>query len=273
MVAFLFANATVCAQNEIRRTGWKPRASNAQDDVPRPILHDYVPPKSGTASQKPAKGPALQAPSTPIRRAVRTTPRTLRRDGYAKPVSLQQQQAADAAQDDLSDLERDAASQQNRSQQKRETLTDLALQSRDIREIRPFMSFALEGIDPSELPEKKVQVTKQAYVPPTRPAVAFHWMASNLHHNPLYFEDPSLERYGHTYHPMVQPFVSAGRFTTQLIGLPYQMAIDPVHKRQYTLGWLRPGDCAPKKHYQIPLNKRAAMVEAGFLTGAFFAFP
>jgi hypothetical protein len=72
---------------------------------------------------------------------------------------------------------------------------------------------------------------------------------------------------------LVQPVVSAGKFGLQLVGLPYQMTIDPVHKRTYTLGWYRPGECAPYKHYQIPLNRDAALVEAGFLTGMFFLFP
>ncbi len=101
----------------------------------------------------------------------------------------------------------------------------------------------------------------------------YHWEASNLHHNPLYFEDPSLERYGHTWPCYIQPFVSVGKFGVQLVSLPYQMTLDPVHKDQYTLGWYRPGECAPKKIYQIPLNAKAAAVEAGVVTGLIFAIP
>jgi len=101
----------------------------------------------------------------------------------------------------------------------------------------------------------------------------YHWLASNQYHNPLYFEDVSLERYGHSHHDLVQPFVSVGKFGTQLIGLPYQMAINPIHRKQYTLGWYRPGDWAPKKFYQIPLNLKAAAVQAGVTTGAVFLFP
>jgi hypothetical protein len=103
--------------------------------------------------------------------------------------------------------------------------------------------------------------------------MVFNWEATNLYHNPLYFEDPALERYGHTHHELVQPFVSAGRLGVQLLGLPYQMTIDPVHKKMYALGWYRPGECAPYKHYQVPLNCHAAAVQAGWITGAFFLFP
>ena len=101
----------------------------------------------------------------------------------------------------------------------------------------------------------------------------FQWHASNLHHYPLYFEDPNLERYGHTHHPLFQPFISTTRMGLQLVGLPYQMTIDPVCKPVYTLGWYRPGECAPKQVYQIPWNTKAAINQAGVTTGAFFALP
>jgi hypothetical protein len=101
----------------------------------------------------------------------------------------------------------------------------------------------------------------------------FNWEASNLYHNPLYFQDVGLERYGHTHHPLVQPFVSTGIFTTQLFGLPYQMAIDPVCKKMYTLGYYRPGECAPKKHYRVPWNSDAAVVQIGVMTGLIYLFP
>ncbi len=99
------------------------------------------------------------------------------------------------------------------------------------------------------------------------------WNSSNLFYNPLYFEDPQLERYGHTIYPALQPFKSVGRFGVQLIGLPYQMTIDPVCKKRYPLGYYRPGECAPKKWHQIGLNAEAAAVQAGVMTGLFFAVP
>lgn len=115
--------------------------------------------------------------------------------------------------------------------------------------------------------------TKQPYEPRVFPESAYTWEASNLYHNPLYFEDPALERYGHTLPHYLQPFASGGRFMTQLIGLPYQMTIDPIHRKVYTLGWYRPGECAPKLCYQVPWNTRAAAVQAGTLTGLIFLIP
>lgn len=111
------------------------------------------------------------------------------------------------------------------------------------------------------------------YTPRVFPDTMMPWLASNFYHYPLYFEDPALERYGHTHGFLVQPFASAARFSGQLVLLPYQMTIDPILKPTYTLGWYRPGDVAPKLRYQIPWNFKAAMVEAGVVTGLVFLIP
>lgn len=121
-------------------------------------------------------------------------------------------------------------------------------------------------------PEELVLSTEQ-YKGRAFPDRVFAWEASNLHYNPLYFEDTDLERYGHTYPFLIQPFASVGQFGAQLVGLPYQMTIDPVHERIYPLGYYQPGDAAPYLHYQIPWNTKAALVEGGVLTGLFFAVP
>jgi hypothetical protein len=99
------------------------------------------------------------------------------------------------------------------------------------------------------------------------------WEASNLFSNPLYFEDASLERYGHTHGHLLQPFVSVGKFGVQLVGLPYQMALHPVHERRYALGWYRPGEWAPKKYYLPPWNTKAAITAGAAYTGLIFLIP
>lgn len=101
----------------------------------------------------------------------------------------------------------------------------------------------------------------------------FQWQASNLFHNPLYFQDVSLERYGHTYPPYIQPFVSVAKASAQFAGLPYQMAIDSMWAHQYTVGYYRPGQPAPCLTYQIPFNLHAAAAAGGVWTGLIFIFP
>ena len=144
----------------------------------------------------------------------------------------------------------------------------------DIRKIRPTLSYAMRNIEANQLPEGfNEKLDQEAYVARQASPAVLQWAPTNLYHFPLYFEDPSLERYGHTYHPAVQPFASAGRFATQLVGLPYQMTLRPVCSRDYALGYYRPGECAPKKHYQIPFNEEAALMQAAAIAGFILIFP
>ena len=101
----------------------------------------------------------------------------------------------------------------------------------------------------------------------------YTWQASNLFSNPLYFEDVNLERYALTHHELLQPFISIGKFSVQLAGLPYQMVIDPPRNCRYALGYYRPGECTPRKYKQIPWNWEAAILQGEVITGAIFAFP
>ncbi|MEZ6065835.1 MAG: hypothetical protein R3B90_09040 [Planctomycetaceae bacterium] len=105
------------------------------------------------------------------------------------------------------------------------------------------------------------------------PHLEYYWQPSNVFSQPLYFEDPGLERSGHTYGPILQPLASSARFGVQLIGLPYQMALDPPCRKVYPLGYHRPGECAPKLSTPVPLNAKAAVVSGAAYTGLIFAFP
>lgn len=155
--------------------------------------------------------------------------------------------------------------------------TDTAPASRlktDIRTIQPTLSYAMKGIVPDQLPiDFNDRVNTEEYQPRQASPTVYQWAPTNFYHYPLYFEDPSLERYGHTYHPVVQPFASTGLFATQLVGLPYQMALHPIHSKQYALGYYRPGEYAPKKHYQIPFNEEATVVEVATVVGLFLIIP
>ncbi|MFN9721292.1 MAG: hypothetical protein ACK58L_21550 [Planctomycetota bacterium] len=144
----------------------------------------------------------------------------------------------------------------------------------DIRSIKPTLGYAMRNIDPKQLPEDfGGELNGGEYAPRSAPATVLQWAPTNLYHYPLYFEDPSLERYGHTYHPLVQPFASTGHFAVQFVGLPYQMALKPVHAREYDLGYYRPGECAPKKLYQIPFNEEATLVEIATIAGFILIIP
>jgi len=151
------------------------------------------------------------------------------------------------------------------------------LRKRNMQDIAPYYdrdkdsdirAFAIEKAKEFDIVIRHIDYEERVF-----PQLNMTWEPTNYYHFPLYFSDPALERYGHAHHPLVQPFASIGRFGTQFVLLPYQMVINPPCKEEYPLGWYRPGDCAPKLHYQIPWNAEAAAVEAGVVTGLFFIIP
>ena len=101
----------------------------------------------------------------------------------------------------------------------------------------------------------------------------YHWVASDLTYNPLYFEDPQLERYGQTYPFLVQPFVSTGRFLGQATLWPYLAAVDPPHSCVTPLGYYRPGECAPKLHPALGFDAVSAFEAAIFYAGTIVVLP
>ena len=101
----------------------------------------------------------------------------------------------------------------------------------------------------------------------------FTWKASGVCHKPLYFEEPQLERYGHSLGPIKQPLVSGAHFFLNVAALPYKMGIHPPHECQYPLGYYRPGSCAPWLVPPIPLSIRGGLLAAGFYTGAAYFIP
>jgi hypothetical protein len=101
----------------------------------------------------------------------------------------------------------------------------------------------------------------------------YMWKASAMCHKPLYFEDEQLERYGHSFTPCIQPFVSGAHFFCTLPVLPYCMGVEPPCECIYALGHYRPGSCAPYMCNPVPLSLRGALFEAGAVTGTAAAIP
>jgi hypothetical protein len=103
--------------------------------------------------------------------------------------------------------------------------------------------------------------------------ITFTWKASALCHKPLYFQEAQLERYGHTVGWGLQPIVSAGHFFVTVPVLPYAMGVTPPNECIYSLGYYRPGSCAPYILDGLPISVRAALFEAGAWVGAAAIFP
>ncbi|MGL4512834.1 MAG: hypothetical protein ACRCT8_07060 [Lacipirellulaceae bacterium] len=103
--------------------------------------------------------------------------------------------------------------------------------------------------------------------------VTYMWKAAALCHKPLYFEDVHLERYGHSWGPIMDPLVSGAHFFGTLPVLPYCMGLTPPNECVYTLGHYRPGSCAPYMIDPIPFTWRAALFQAGATVGAAAILP
>jgi hypothetical protein len=95
--------------------------------------------------------------------------------------------------------------------------------------------------------------------------ITFAWTAAGTCHNPVYFDDEQLERYGHSWGPVKQTAISAVKFFAKVPLLPYYMGVNPPNECIYDLGQYRPGSCAPYYLDPLPLSVRGALYEGMFL--------
>lgn len=121
--------------------------------------------------------------------------------------------------------------------------------------------------------EFNVKFGGEAYTPREFPDTVLPWAAPESKYYPLYFQDPALERYGHSHHPLLQPVISSARVSGQLVMMPYQMAITPPWELHSPLGYYRPGDVVPKLKYRFPWNTTAAAIEAASVVGFIYLIP
>jgi hypothetical protein len=109
----------------------------------------------------------------------------------------------------------------------------------------------------------------------------FNWVASCLCHNPLYFEEVNLERYGYgcgCYGPCcttcIQSASSMAHFFGNVVALPYKMGVDCPMECDYTLGHYRPGSCPPRRwHCCSRCSALGAMSASGVAVGLIFLIP
>ena len=114
---------------------------------------------------------------------------------------------------------------------------------------------------------------EEQFAPRSWPQITYLWKAAGMCHKPLYFEQPQLERYGHDWGPVLQPIMSGAHFFATLPILPYEMGIETPNECIYTLGYYRPGSCAPYMIPGFPFTFRAAAFEGAAWTGGAFIFP
>ena len=102
------------------------------------------------------------------------------------------------------------------------------------------------------------------------------WTASRdsfaFHHNPLWFEDPNLERCGRGFRNF-SSMASVVHFSGNIAILPYRMTAEPAYSCVRTLP-----DCTVCQRYGCdaylpPWSWRAAAVQAAAITGLIYAVP
>ncbi|MCA9065434.1 MAG: hypothetical protein KDA96_20340 [Planctomycetaceae bacterium] len=134
----------------------------------------------------------------------------------------------------------------------------------DSLEKKQLSSDASEYVDTTA---PRAYFTRLTYgvVRPNRSPYAFR-------HNPLYFEDPNLERCGRSS-GCLTTLVSAGHFTFNTLILPYRVAAQPPYTCVNS-----PGDCPTCFEYgsdaYLPgWSWKGAIAEAGVVTGLVFVIP
>lgn len=134
------------------------------------------------------------------------------------------------------------------------------------------LSIRVKGNAGEDFPFECAVSTKN-HQPRQWPQVTYNWKAAALCHKPLYFEQVQLERYGHSWGPYVQPLMSGVHFFGTLPLLPYKMGIRTPNECVYSLGYYRPGSCAPYMIDPISFTWRAALFEGAAATGISFIIP
>ncbi len=103
----------------------------------------------------------------------------------------------------------------------------------------------------------------------------YSWDAPAFCHQPLYFEEVNLERYGYgrRYARVFQPVLSGAHFFATVPLLPYKMAADPPWARVSNLGHYRPGSPAPYRVMHPSLSTRGGLAEAATVLGLIVLIP
>lgn len=141
------------------------------------------------------------------------------------------------------------------------------------RDLKPINQITHRiAAEPGLFPQECV-LSDEPFQPRNFSCVAFTWKASALCHKPLYFQQAKLERYGHTFGPVLTPIISGGHFFVSVIALPYKIGMNPPWECMYPLGWYRPSSCAPYTLGPVPISLRGAALQGVVTTGLWFLFP
>lgn len=133
-------------------------------------------------------------------------------------------------------------------------------------------------IDPSAITTEAVEAPSQRLQLADGSLAAWQgdvycWTAPNFFHNPLYFEQVNLERYGQGTYSCLQPAASGVQFFATIPILPYKIGGQEWSERVYTLGHRRPGNRNPYQIHYHPFSWTGVTYQAAASTGVVFIVP
>jgi len=135
------------------------------------------------------------------------------------------------------------------------------------------LSIAVNGVEGQDFPCECAFGVGETFQGRNWSCVTYNWKASGLCHKPLYFEQVAVERYGHSAPTLVQDVLCGAHFFASIPALPYMMGLCPPDECQYSLGYYRPGNCAPYLIDPIPLSLRAGLFQAAAIAGGILIIP
>lgn len=101
----------------------------------------------------------------------------------------------------------------------------------------------------------------------------YSWEAPVMSHNPLYFEQENLERFGLSSSKFFQPIYSGAHFYSSMLVLPFKTAAKPYSDRVYAMGHYRPGNNVPPKLQDMKFDLTAMSYQGAVSTLLIFMFP
>ena len=82
----------------------------------------------------------------------------------------------------------------------------------------------------------------------------YTWKASGLCHKPLYFEQSHMERYGHSWGPVLDPVISGSAFLWQLAVLALQNGLGAARRMHLSAGPLSPRQLRSALYRAVPVE-------------------
>ncbi|HVU88538.1 MAG TPA: hypothetical protein VHD36_14555 [Pirellulales bacterium] len=123
--------------------------------------------------------------------------------------------------------------------------------------------------DPTSTLDREFGATEYQRIPLN---YSYYWESPAFFNQPLYFEQPNLERYGYDW-GIGQFWISGAQFFVKIPLLPYMMVVHPPRERVYSLGYYRPGSRAPYQINWPEVRLDAISMETAYIVGLCFLIP